>query len=113
GQVTSHTFGIIVSYKNFRLVLRNDCNLVLEDMNTWKVMWETNTRSPYGDCFTTMDEFGEFFIKHNRRDVLWRTGVRASERASQALFLRYDGRLMIYNKKIWDLPVATIPSATS
>lgn len=116
-QVTPSTFGLLLSYKNFRLVLRRDCNLVLEDLNTFKIMWQTNTNgSKYTDCFTYFDENGELFVKANRRDVLWRSNKRLPQPAlfpqTPALVLRYDGQLVVYGPQIWRIPGNSAVSAT-
>jgi len=115
-QVTPASYGILVTYKNFRLVLTQECNLVLENMNTGNILWQTNTRSTYGDCFTYLDDRGELFIKYNRRDILWRSGKRADTPVQYpntfALALRYDGRLVIYHPQIWSVGTG-VPSCTT
>lgn len=108
GQFTMATYGTLVTYKNFRLVLQQDCNLVLENTESGVVMWETGTNSTSGDCFATLDDYGELFVKHNRREVLWRSG-RRSDIGGSVMVLRYDGRLVIYNRLIWLQPETEEP----
>ena len=72
-------YGILVTFKNVQLVLREGFNLVLEDTKTWNILWQTNTRSPYRLCFTYLDERGELFVKHNKSDVLGRSGKGADK----------------------------------
>lgn len=110
GQKTTVTFGIVVTYKNFRLALQPDCNLVLENMNSWEKMWQTGKTSDSGDCFVTMDEWGELFVKHNRREVLWRSGKRSGTGdGANWLVLRYDGRLAVYSGLIWTAGPSIFP----
>ncbi|KAG1365817.1 mannose-specific lectin 3-like [Cocos nucifera] len=92
--------GKILEYKNYRLVLKDDCNLVLLDTNTGEIKWQTNTYSPLHDCFTTLDANGELFVKHNRRDVLWRSNVTSTSHL-YILVLRYDAKLVIYGPQLW------------
>ncbi|XP_008798183.1 mannose-specific lectin 2-like [Phoenix dactylifera] len=92
--------GKILEYKNYKLVLRDDCNLVLLDTNTEEIKWQTNTYSPLHDCFTTLDANGELFVKHNRRDILWRSNVTSTSNL-YILVLRYDAKLVIYGPQLW------------
>ncbi|CAL9147653.1 unnamed protein product [Musa hybrid cultivar] len=92
--------GKILEYKNYKMVLRDDCNLVLEDTATGEIRWQTGTSSTLHDCFVTLDADGEFFVKHNRREVLWQSGARSTSYL-YILALRYDGTLGIYGPQIW------------
>lgn len=92
--------GKILEYKELKLELRNDCNLVLLNTTTGDIKWETKTSSPLHDCFVTLDEKGELFVKHNRRDVLWRSGVQSTPYI-YVLVLRYDSLLTVYGPEVW------------
>lgn len=104
GQITPVSYGIVLTYKNFQLRLRNDCNLILNDTATGSTLWQTNSYSPYNDCFVLVDHFGELLVKHRRREILWRSGVRLPKPSSPVLLLRYDGRIAVYSEQIWYVP---------
>ncbi|XP_020252460.1 uncharacterized protein LOC109829822 [Asparagus officinalis] len=105
GQVTMATYGIVIQFKNFRLVLQEkDCNLVVEDMyDDFKILWQTGVFADTGDCYLTMSLTGELMVKYNRRDILWRSGVSSDRAGKFLLALRYDGRIAVYGPEVWGI----------
>ncbi|KAJ0987831.1 hypothetical protein J5N97_006187 [Dioscorea zingiberensis] len=92
--------GLIAKYKDFQLVLEDSCNLILRRTDTGKVLWQTNKFSDSHDCFVTLDGNGELFVKHRRREILWRSKT-SSTPGLYVLVLRYDARLVIYGAQVW------------
>ncbi|XP_039145765.1 mannose-specific lectin CEA-like [Dioscorea cayenensis subsp. rotundata] len=92
--------GPIATYKDFHLVLEDSCNLVLRRTDSGKVLWQTNKYSDSHDCFVTLDGNGELFVKHRRREILWRSNSRSTP-GLYVFVLRYDARLVIYGSQIW------------
>ncbi|KAJ0973166.1 hypothetical protein J5N97_021125 [Dioscorea zingiberensis] len=92
--------GRIAKYKEFELDLEDSCNLILRRTDTGKVLWQTNKFSDSCDCFVTLDGNGELFVKHRRREILWRSGT-SSTGGLYVLVLRYDARLVIYGSQVW------------
>lgn len=104
-------------YRNFGLVMQEDCNLVI--YNKGVPIWASGTWHKGSKCYLQLQSNGELvmygYVWGGQR-VIWRTGV-TSTTGIYALVLKYDGTLSVQGPAMWTTtltgPISTSTSAPS
>nr|XP_009408736.2 PREDICTED: mannose-specific lectin 3-like [Musa acuminata subsp. malaccensis] len=97
-------------YKQYSLVMQEDCNLVAYDNGN--PTWASGTWHKGINCYLQLQSDGELIIfGYNRYtrvgpSELWRSNAKSSP-GSYALVLRYDGSLHVYGPARWSVPRLT------
>ncbi|RRT84198.1 hypothetical protein B296_00003929 [Ensete ventricosum] len=99
-----------LGYKQYSLVMQEDCNLVVYDNGN--PTWASGTWHKGVNCHLQLQSDGELIIfGYNRYtrigpSQVWRSNSRSSS-GSYALVLRYDGSIHVYGPERWSAPRTT------
>lgn len=98
--------GESLTYRQYSLVMQEDCNLVVYDGNV--TIWDSGTSGKGIKCFLTLKSNGELILYGYEqfnpfRFLVWRSGA-TSVQGSYVLVLEYDGGLRVYGPAVWSAP---------
>lgn len=93
--------GQFLKYKDYKLALQQDCNMVLSDNSGGNQVWATNTGS--SACYLKLHGTGLAALYNNVGNRIWNTN-KQNGNGNSVLVLRKDRNLAIYGPPTprWD-----------
>ncbi|XP_039145727.1 mannose-specific lectin-like [Dioscorea cayenensis subsp. rotundata] len=90
--------GQSLAYGSFKLVMQEDCNLVLYDIcNT---VWATNTSGRGTNCYLSFRSNGNLVIQNSNGQTVWATNQSGGQ-GNYVFILQKDRNLAVYGPVTW------------
>ncbi|XP_042437188.1 mannose-specific lectin-like [Zingiber officinale] len=90
--------------ENYKFEMQSNCNLVLSDNDTNRILWSSNTTDKGHNCFVRLQANGDLVIFNGKNEVVYSSNTAGKEDNDKyILFLYPDGHIIIYEPK-WTQP---------
>ncbi|KAH7657028.1 alpha-D-mannose-specific plant lectins domain-containing protein [Dioscorea alata] len=83
---------------SFKLVMQEDCNLVLYDI--CNIVWATNTSGRGRNCHLAFSNNGNLVLQNSNGQAVWATNQRLGP-GNYAFILQEDRNLAVYGPAVW------------
>nr|3MEZ_B Chain B, Mannose-specific lectin 3 chain 2 [Crocus vernus]3MEZ_D Chain D, Mannose-specific lectin 3 chain 2 [Crocus vernus] len=86
--------------RDYSLVMRDDCNLVLTKGSKTNIVWESGTSGRGQHCFMRLGHSGELDITDDRLNTVFVSNTVGQE-GDYVLILQINGQAVVYGPAVW------------